>query len=86
MCLFYHSHFNEQTFSGAVVHRHPSSVISAVTQLLTRVKLVCGLPLVRYWNSRGSIGKSAVLHAGVRHMFVHTSVARQPRSDTARPD
>lgn len=44
------------------------------------------MALVRYWNSMESKGKSAVITAGVKQMFVHVTVVRQPRSEIASPN
>lgn len=74
------------TFKGAVIQRHRSSVISAVIQPVIRENVVWGIPLVRYWNSVVSNVKSMALNAGVKQMFVHSSVTRHPRSEIAKPE
>lgn len=76
---------SEFTFRGTVTHKHLSSVMNAVIQLVTRLKFVCSQPVVMYWSSIGSNGRSASLKVGFMQMFVHSRDATQIRSEIANP-
>lgn len=60
-------------------------MIRAVMHPVMRVQIAWGIPLVRYWNSVVSKGRSREPKAGVRQRFVQIRVRRQPRSDNASP-
>lgn len=64
---------------------HLSTVITAVIQLLTRVKAKCGIPETRYATSMYSNGTSAAIKAGVKKMHDQTIVMRLHKSETDKP-
>lgn len=57
----------------------------AVIQLVTLENVTCGVPTSKYVTPKISKGKSDLLIAGVKNIFIAVSVIRQNRSDTARP-
>lgn len=85
--IYAHTHkmVHNSTFNGASTHKHLSSVIMAVIQLVILEKVKWGIPAIKYVTPRTSKGRSAVLNAGINEMLIHIIVRRLHRSETANP-